>query len=143
MTASPPAAPGMPSEEEILRAINVGWRDGDEFDNPAALLAILSLIRPALEAKDAEIVEWQRQAVEARSRLRWNIDDEGRLVRLCEGDHEKSEDCEYTTYVPESELRSAEAKLAQAVEENERLQRQLSASRDDASRLRWPDTTGQ
>lgn len=37
----------------------------------------------------------------------------------------------------------AEADLRDGVEVNERLRRQASAARDDAPRLRWPDTTGQ
>jgi hypothetical protein len=53
--ASPDPHVGLPSEEDVLRAINAGWRNGDEFDNRAALSAILALIRPAFEAKEREL----------------------------------------------------------------------------------------
>ncbi|MDO9364655.1 MAG: hypothetical protein Q7T60_17135 [Sphingopyxis sp.] len=77
--ASPPAAPGMPEEETIARALHAAWYHagrqippgfpGDYLDPKnrfsdqgvayerllSQARAILSLIRPALEAKDAEI----------------------------------------------------------------------------------------
>jgi hypothetical protein len=59
MTASPPAAPGMPSDEDIVRIIR-DWQMRPGFDGwdakVAALAAdVLSLIRPAFVAKAAEI----------------------------------------------------------------------------------------
>lgn len=88
MTASPPAAPGMPSEEDLLRALNAGWRDGDEFDSSASIAAILSLTRPAFERVERERDEFYRDGLRAEDK--W-IEFEARAL-------------------------SAEAKLAQAVE---------------------------
>lgn len=83
MTASPPAAPGMPSEEDIARAMRPavwarcdaagvtsestgsGITLGDLTARATSLLdanTILSLIRPAFEAKDAEAQHWQTRA---------------------------------------------------------------------------------
>lgn len=63
--ASCSAAPGMPSEEDIARAIlenppNRSWEPCKDSmrlvrDHTPTARAILSLIRPAFEAKDAEI----------------------------------------------------------------------------------------
>jgi hypothetical protein len=129
-TASPPdAGAGMPTEESIARALVDFQFEGAGPESVEAHLpmarAILALIRPAFEAKEREIAEWQREAVRAQSKLRWNIDDEGRLVRLCDGEHDKGEPCEFTTYVPEQDLCAAEAKLAQAVEALESADRYL------------------
>lgn len=112
MTASPPAAPGMPSEETILRVVQ-GVMDRD--NHSVALKAsreILSLIRQAFEAKDAEIE---------------------RANELLKGD-ELLERCvksavlidQLNGEIDEMKRRalSAEAKLAQAVEVLERAKQE-------------------
>lgn len=79
------------------------------------------------------LAEKERELREARSRLRWNIEDDGRLVRICEGLHEKSEDCEFDTYVPEARALAAEAALAA---ERERASGLLDANKRASEILR-------
>jgi hypothetical protein len=43
---------------------------------------------------------------------RWNVErGEGNVLRICDGDHEKSDPCHYVDYVPASELHSARKAL--------------------------------
>jgi hypothetical protein len=104
MTASPPAAPGMLGEEEIARAIyhakprNKPWdllthEFKNQYRKPAR--AILSLIRPAFEAKDAEIATFDAREEECLESMKVALENE-------EDAHRK--------------LEAAEAKLAKAVE---------------------------
>lgn len=86
---------------------------------------ILDLFAPILAEKERELRE-------ARSRLRWNVEDDGRLVRICEGLHEKSEDCEFDTYVPEARALAAEAALA--------AERERCAGIADAEARRQPNS---
>jgi len=80
MTASPPAAPGMPGKEIIAREIaSVMDRDNHAVAVTTAL-RILSLIRPAFEAKDAEIAAMHdayQQAVEALEEIAECTDPDG------------------------------------------------------------------
>lgn len=99
MNDAPAEMPGV-EEEQIARII----RDAG-IDEYAAASTILALFAPILAEKE-------RALTEARSRLRWNIEDDGRLVRICEGLHERGEDCEFDTYVPEARALAAEAALA-------------------------------
>lgn len=65
-----------------------------------------------IEAQAAEIARVKTELAEAHSRQRWNIEDDGCLVRVCQGDHDKSADCEFDTYVPEARATTAESALA-------------------------------
>ena len=68
MTASPPAAPGMPSAEEIEAEIRPMSYEGADLTE--CVERILSLIRPAFEAQQAKLA----QAVEAKVEIRRNDD---------------------------------------------------------------------
>lgn len=93
MTASPtdagagiPGDVGMPSEEEIRRIVcDHVWVDDD---GEAAARAILSLIRPAFEAKDAEIaIEKERADMAVRQMVSQNdriLSAEAKLVQAVE-----------------------------------------------------------
>jgi hypothetical protein len=106
MTASPPAAPGMPTEEEIVRVVR-DWQMRPGFDGwdakVAALAAdVLSLIRPAFEAKDAEIAWFKADRDNSNSLLDACRHERNVLQRICA---ERAD-----------VLDAAEAKLAKAVE---------------------------
>lgn len=73
----------------------------------------------------AILAELRAERDELRSRVRWNIEESGDLVRVCRGDHEKGDDCSAheERFVPEAErdrLAAAnavlEAKVAGLVE---------------------------
>lgn len=72
-------------------------------------LAEASPIRTSLESI---LAEKDRELQQIRSRLRWNIEDDGKLVRVCEGLHDKGEPCEFVTYVPEALLAEKEQQIA-------------------------------
>lgn len=67
MTASPPAAPGAPSEETIREMVEAA-QSGLLTDSEAARV-ILDLIRPAFEAKDAETRELHNALMDYRHDL--------------------------------------------------------------------------
>lgn len=98
MTASPPAAPGMPSEEEIARTIAQADEQNGALPYEARMAmgkhvrealfdqarAILSLIRPAFEAQQAKLaqaVEALEPFAEASSLWENNADDTDLWVR--------------------------------------------------------------
>lgn len=126
MTASPPAAPGLPSEEEIARLLfergrNIhdaaSWEEaGDEMREwlRGHSRAILSLIRPAFEAKGAEIATFDAREEECLESMKVALENE-------EDAHRK--------------LEAAEAKLAQAVED----EREACAKICDTESPNMPD----
>ena len=63
-----------------------------------------------LRALSARLAEVEKRAVAAR----WNVDETGNLVRLCRGDHDKSENCSdhEEVFVPLARAEAAEAALA-------------------------------
>jgi hypothetical protein len=130
MTASPPAAPGMPTEEEIARAIyhakprNKPWDLlTHEFKNQYRkhARAILSLIRPAFEAKDAEIATFDAREEECLESMKVALENE-------EDAHRK--------------LEAAEAKLAKAVEALEPFARADRALADEPGPFRFETRNG-
>lgn len=77
-TASPPAAPGMPGEEELRQIVeaaqNALLAEGD------AVSAILSLIRTAFEAKDAEIERWRGFRYECERQYQEAVKSHGQVI---------------------------------------------------------------
>ena len=113
MTASPPAAPGMPGEEEIRRIVDDALNSAipEPWEVSAhATQRILSLIRPAFEAKDAEIERIKREVDLTFMSLIFVPAIRAAIEALPEDD-----DLQPYRARAEAAL-SAEAKLAQAVE---------------------------
>lgn len=109
MTASPPAAPGMPSEETIARALNLAARAmqrqfGANDTEEAIEAAIWQYLRPAFEAKDAEVGQAKAAA------LLHGADVDVRNAALA-----TAKDFAQQLRAMEARALSAEAKLAQAV----------------------------
>ena len=70
---------------------------------------------PVHDALD-ELERTRAERDEMRARLRWNIEDSGNLVRVCRGDHDKSEDCSLheEVFVPEADRDRLAGELAEA-----------------------------
>lgn len=90
---------------------NALWFDGDL--TPFAR-SIESAVSEPLLARIAEL--------EADARFhRWNIEEDGDDLLICNNHHEKGEKCEYIRYTPESCVSTLEAELAGVRKDAERL----------------------
>lgn len=81
----------------------------------------IAILSARIEAQEAEIARLRKEASENNFKRQINIEFDGDDILICDGDHHRSEKCEFVRYVPAYRANQAESALARiaAIENKE------------------------
>lgn len=90
-----------------------------------------------LAAAEAEIERLKSELTAAVTRARWNVEDDGNLVRLCRGEHDKSEACSAheERFIPEHIVKAELDKLDAQLQEQHRTRKAWAERANEAEKL--------